>query len=164
MKTTRRREKTERRKKKYYTPGIGILALEGYGFFIFVLFFVTDIFPHFLWIKNQFWIIHSILNLAATCIHNKLNLLRGFEIFHGHVSMAEIKEPLFHFKIHWQQVLYCLVNFWDASCISHSKWSKVLGYYPFLNYFSYFQLSGWNVVFCIFCLILLCIILWGENK
>lgn len=32
--------------------------------------------PHFPGIKNPFWIIHSILNLAGTCIHNKLNLPR----------------------------------------------------------------------------------------
>lgn len=41
-------------------------------------FVVTDISPHFPGIKNPFWIIHSVLNLAATCIHNKLNLLRRF--------------------------------------------------------------------------------------
>lgn len=41
-------------------------------------FVATDISPHFPGIKNPFWIIHSILNLAGTCIHNKLNLQRRF--------------------------------------------------------------------------------------
>lgn len=48
-------------------------------FLSFTVFFfsaVTDISHHFPRIKNPFWIIHSILNLADTCIHNKLNLLR----------------------------------------------------------------------------------------
>lgn len=47
------------------------------SFFFFLLLLQTSplIFPG---IKNPFWIIHSILNLAGTCIHNKLNLPRRF--------------------------------------------------------------------------------------
>lgn len=47
-------------------------------FLLHSFFVVTDISPHFPGIKNPFWIIHSILNLAGTCIHNKFNLLRRF--------------------------------------------------------------------------------------
>jgi len=79
MKTTGNREKTEQGERVIYSaPGSRILAWEGYGFIFSPsqFFVVTDISPHFPGIKNPFWIIHSILNLAGTCIHNKLNLLR----------------------------------------------------------------------------------------
>lgn len=72
-------KKTEQGERIIYSaPGSRILAWEGYGFFSSPsqFFVVTDISPHFPGIKNPFWIIHSILNLAGTCIHNKLNLPR----------------------------------------------------------------------------------------
>lgn len=81
MKTTRKRERDRAkgednifctREQDFSLRGLWIF------FFSFPVFVVTDISPHFPGIKNPFWIIHSILNLAATCIHNKLNLQRRF--------------------------------------------------------------------------------------
>lgn len=79
----------------YSAPRSRILAWESYGFlsFLFLPSFcvVTDISPHFPRIKNPFGIIHSILNLAGTWVHNKLNLLRWFwDLF----SVMDNKDPL----------------------------------------------------------------------
>lgn len=83
MKTTRKREKDRARgENNIFCTREQDFSLRGlwiYFFFLLPVFFVvTDISPHFPGIKNPFWIIHSILNLAGTCTHNKLNLPRWF--------------------------------------------------------------------------------------
>lgn len=82
MKTTRKREKDRARgENNIFCTREQDFSLRGLWIFFFSpsqFFVVTDISPHFPGIKNPFWIIHSILNLAGTCIHNKLNLPRRF--------------------------------------------------------------------------------------
>lgn len=82
MKTTCKRERDRARgENNIFCTQEQDFSLRGLWIFFFLLpsfFVVTDISPHFPGIKNPFWIIHSILNLAGTCIHNKLNLPRRF--------------------------------------------------------------------------------------
>lgn len=101
MKTTRKRERDRARgENNIFCTREQDFSLRGLWIFFFPsrFFVVTDISPHFPGIKNPFWIIHSILNLAGTCIHNKLNLPRRFWDLSWMCQWQTTKIPSFIFN------------------------------------------------------------------
>ena len=82
------------------------------------------IFPR---IKNPFWIIHSVLNLAGTCIHNKLNLPRRFWDLSWMCQWQTTKIPSFIFNGNRSSDIYCLSKALrgtdKAFFLRHSFWT-----------------------------------------